>query len=263
MSNYGFVEAMKEFALAPGETEPPPESPALAGSPRSFGGAGMGASKMTRGLVDLPFFLPTVVDRPVSVGLPSPESMPFPPHSKVELLISLYFVHIHPLLPILDRDMFVTRLGQVAVERKDGAFIAVLFSVFAAASRLDGTEPPADNERRAAEYYERARVLLCGNTGTGTAQVEHVQTLAILALYLGGINAMPQAWLQAGHAVRIAQDLGLHVRGRRLRSYRFAYETAHSDQRSALASVLRRARLEAVCGGRSTVRSLLRLPLPC
>ena len=47
-----------------------------------------------------------------------------------------------------------------------------------------------------------------GHTAT---QLAHVQAFVLLASFLASINSLPQAWLMCGQAVRIAQDLGLHV----------------------------------------------------
>lgn len=33
-----------------------------------------------------------------------------------------------------------------------------------------------------------------------------------MAAFQAAVNAMPTAWLLAGQAIRVAQDLGLHVR---------------------------------------------------
>lgn len=47
--------------------------------------------------------------------------------------------------------------------------------------------------------------------GHSTTQLAQVQCFVILASFLCSVNCLPQAWLVVGQAVRIAQDLGLHV----------------------------------------------------
>jgi hypothetical protein len=47
--------------------------------------------------------------------------------------------------------------------------------------------------------------------GHAATQLAHVQAFVLLASFLASINSLPQAWLMCGQAVRIAQDLGLHV----------------------------------------------------
>ena len=48
-------------------------------------------------------------------------------------------------------------------------------------------------------------------TGHTATQLAHVQAFVLLSSYLASINSLPQSWLLCGQAVRIAQDLGLHV----------------------------------------------------
>ena len=42
-------------------------------------------------------------------------------------------------------------------------------------------------------------------------QVEHVQCFLLMSTFLCSVNCLPQAWILVGQAVRIAQDIGLHV----------------------------------------------------
>ena len=57
--------------------------------------------------------------------------------------------------------------------------------------------------------YFRALILhyICHST----MQVEHVQCFLLMASFLCSVNCLPQAWILVGQAVRIAQDIGLHV----------------------------------------------------
>jgi hypothetical protein len=47
--------------------------------------------------------------------------------------------------------------------------------------------------------------------GHSVTQLAHVQAFVLLASFLASINSLPQSWLMCGQAVRISQDLGLHV----------------------------------------------------
>jgi Fungal specific transcription factor domain len=113
-------------------------------------------------------------------------------------------------------------------ERADAGFVSVLFGVFACAARI------VDDERLAQEcgdggmamvYYERyvispwnthylwhiVRAMVLYYIGHSNTQLAQVQCFVILASFLCSVNCLPQAWLVVGQAVRIAQDLGLHV----------------------------------------------------
>jgi hypothetical protein len=41
--------------------------------------------------------------------------------------------------------------------------------------------------------------------------IHQVQCLTLMAAFQASVNAMPMSWLLAGQAIRVAQDLGLHV----------------------------------------------------
>ena len=116
-------------------------------------------------------------------------------------------------------------------ERADAGFASILFGVFACAARI------VDDARLVLEggdggmstvYYERcvdrtpltihgfhiltsSRALILYYMGHSNTQLGQVQCFVILASFLCSVNCLPQAWLLAGQAVRIAQDLGLHV----------------------------------------------------
>lgn len=56
------------------------------------------------------------------------------------------------------------------------------------------------------------RAMILFYIGHAATQLAHVQALVLLSSFLASINSLPQSWLLCGQAVRIAQDLGLHVR---------------------------------------------------
>jgi hypothetical protein len=55
------------------------------------------------------------------------------------------------------------------------------------------------------------RSLILHYIGYAQTQLAHVQCFVLLASFLCSINALPQAWLLVGQALRTGQDLGLHV----------------------------------------------------
>ncbi len=42
-------------------------------------------------------------------------------------------------------------------------------------------------------------------------QVDHVQCFLLMSSFLCSVNCLPQAWIIVGQAIRISQDIGLHV----------------------------------------------------
>jgi len=112
-------------------------------------------------------------------------------------------------------------------------FAIVVFAVFACAARfvndlrLACKEPDRADAGMASVYYERLAsalstyilpadivfpsAMILYYIGHSATQLAHVQAFVLLASFLASINSLPQAWLMCGQAVRIAQDLGLHV----------------------------------------------------
>lgn len=113
-------------------------------------------------------------------------------------------------------------------ERADAGFVSVLFGVFACAARIvddERLEQEGGDGGMAMVYYERYdilsrntprlhrafRAMILYYIGHSNTQLAQVQCFVILASFLCSVNCLPQAWLVVGQAVRIAQDLGLHV----------------------------------------------------
>lgn len=59
-------------------------------------------------------------------------------------------------------------------------------------------------------YFDRALIL--HYISHASIQMSHVQCFVLMASFLCSVNCLPQAWLLIGQAVRMAQDLGYHVR---------------------------------------------------
>ncbi|KAJ5113982.1 hypothetical protein N7456_002516 [Penicillium angulare] len=90
----------------------------------------------------------------------------------------------------------------------DKAFLSVFFAVCACAS---GLLPQAQGSSTLVgiEYYQKSLLLYFASSGE--VFLEQVQCLGLLAFCSASWNVLAQSWRFAGQAVRIAQDLGLHV----------------------------------------------------
>lgn len=58
-------------------------------------------------------------------------------------------------------------------------------------------------------WFERAQVLHFSSIRD--IDLYQVQCLTLLSAFQASVNAMPSSWLLASQALRIAQDIGLHV----------------------------------------------------
>lgn len=58
-------------------------------------------------------------------------------------------------------------------------------------------------------WFERSQVLHFSSIRE--IDIQQVQCLTLLSAFQASVNAMPMSWLLASQALRIAQDIGLHV----------------------------------------------------
>lgn len=105
--------------------------------------------------------------------------------------------------------------------------MSVLFAVFALGERVIKTTAAWQRERAKTTphndnhtvhpgeaeagviWFERAQVLHFSSIND--IDIHQVQCLTLLSAFQASVNAMPNAWLLASQALRIAQDIGLHV----------------------------------------------------
>lgn len=87
-------------------------------------------------------------------------------------------------------------------------FLSVFFAVCACASGLLPREPGATG-LVGIDYYQKALLLFWASSGE--VFLEQAQCLGLLAVCSAGWNTVAQSWRLVGQAVRIAQDLGLHI----------------------------------------------------
>ncbi|KAL3479488.1 fungal-specific transcription factor domain-containing protein [Aspergillus californicus] len=163
------------------------------------------------GEVSLPFFIQGQI-WPEIPYLPQAKDLGRPPQYVSDMLVGIYFDQLHYTFPILYKPDFMRRYQQLNNAKRDGAmdrgFLSVFFAVCACASSLL-PRAPGTSSLPGIEYYQKA--LLLNFASTGEAFIEQVQCLGLMALCSAGWNTLSQSWRFAGQAVRIAQDLGLHL----------------------------------------------------
>ncbi|KAJ5652989.1 hypothetical protein N7507_010415 [Penicillium longicatenatum] len=161
--------------------------------------------------VRLPFFIHGQVWPEISY-LPQAKDLGRPPQYVSDLLIGIYFDQLHYTFPILYKPDFMRKHNQMTIDKRnaeaDHRFLSVFFAVCACASSLL-PRSPGSSSLPGIEYYQKA--LLLQFASTGEAFIEQVQCLGLLSLCSAGWNTLSQSWKLAGQAVRVAQDLGLHV----------------------------------------------------
>ncbi|KAI0080455.1 hypothetical protein K474DRAFT_1637713 [Panus rudis PR-1116 ss-1] len=156
-----------------------------------------------------------------------------PDLAEQEHLLNLYFIYVHPALPIIHKQTFWdsyrnVNLREAAVDtptsqasesstgrRHQRIPTILLLAMFSIAARYSSTTsdnipPPEEGSMWAAgdAYLEDAKAIL--DSSYAASRPSTVQALLLMGYREVGIGAMAQAWLYIGMAVRMAQDLGMH-----------------------------------------------------
>ncbi|CZR61789.1 related to C6 transcription factor [Phialocephala subalpina] len=129
-------------------------------------------------------------------------------------LVSVYWTLVHPLYPYIDRSRFEhdyealwTDLPMYMDER---IFLSMLNAIFALTSQLAESMNAEARAVAAQLYFHRARGLLDLSLWE-SGSLEIIQCLLLMGQYLQSSDAPHQCWMVIGHAIRVAQSLGLHL----------------------------------------------------
>ncbi|RKO89665.1 hypothetical protein BDK51DRAFT_18887, partial [Blyttiomyces helicus] len=137
-----------------------------------------------------------------------------PPPCEAELLghlIELYFAHIHPHFPMIDRPVFMEKLKEKQTEVSLRHFSLLLNSMCALVTQhartLDGFRDSAIPALHRA-FYERARVLI--GKLFNWPHIDSVQALLLLTLVGAGPNQDASSYYYIALARSQAVELGMH-----------------------------------------------------
>lgn len=143
-----------------------------------------------------------------------------PPQEEADTLINIYWGHIQPLEPFVDKrslspsyqSLFAGNSGHDLSSATGRVLLSTLNAIFALATQLQDSLAPEIREETSKTYFHRAWALLRPETIIWEpASVETVQCMLLLSRYLQCTNHSHQTWMSVGIAVRAAQSLGLDV----------------------------------------------------
>lgn len=142
-----------------------------------------------------------------------------PPREEADALINIYWGHIQPLEPFVDKrslsPSYQALLAgspghDVSSATAGRLLLSTLNAIFALATQLQDSLAPEVREETSKTYFHRAWALLRPETVIWEpASVETVQCMLLLSRYLQCTNHSHQTWMSVGIAVRAAQSLGL------------------------------------------------------
>lgn len=135
---------------------------------------------------------------------------PLPPYSECATYLSVYRSRIHPLFPVLDIPECATICKKLAdkdprtLDPTDLPSLACCYAVTSIGMDAISMEP----SQLATDYLTSAYAMYAHIVAM--PYLRSIQALLLLALALRGRHREGVAWHVIGHAVRMAQSLGLH-----------------------------------------------------
>ncbi|KAJ6534118.1 fungal-specific transcription factor domain-containing protein [Mycena capillaripes] len=142
-----------------------------------------------------------------------PHNLSFPSDHLIGTLVSLYFSNVNVFLPLLHRPIFEERVKQ-RIHTHDLGFGTLVLLVCALGS-LHLTNPPVsigEREQLAWQWYDQ--VELCGHFLRQQPTLYDIQAYCLAVHFISCTSNARRAWSIAGFGVRLAQDIGIHRRGR-------------------------------------------------
>ncbi|KAF4977569.1 hypothetical protein FZEAL_5940 [Fusarium zealandicum] len=141
---------------------------------------------------------------------PKPE---LPARHLVDQLLHAYQCSSHTMFPILHFPTFraaVDELYNNGVNRTSSTWLSLFFSVLAAGSLFSSTSNSQPNSFfEPAEFLETANKMI--DPWANDFTLDSARTLALVTLCLNEMNLKSAAWTWLGRAVRVGQDLGVHL----------------------------------------------------
>ncbi|KAL9605574.1 MAG: hypothetical protein Q9179_001232 [Wetmoreana sp. 5 TL-2023] len=190
------------------EYEPPPRKRQKISAPLDFSAVRSDLLNYGHGIFKPPRSFsqqnPQIVSRiPIVRGDDLPD---LPPKHVADELVYLYRISFHATFPLLDWESFSREYESVYRQRSlresPRVWSALLFAVFAC-----GTLP--QHLRDGQDYSDRSRELMDFSSDDMT--LDHVRTALLTSVFLVELNRKSAGWTWLGIAVRIGQDIGLHI----------------------------------------------------
>ncbi|KAL2824113.1 fungal-specific transcription factor domain-containing protein [Aspergillus cavernicola] len=154
--------------------------------------------------------VPTPYRQPDSKSLLTADPPPLPPQDVAHHLLAQYHAHIHYTIPVLHWPTFMKEYEEVyhrgtllGVTRE---WAAVLFGVFACGS-LHTSDPK--REEKGKEFVR----ISCGviDVWQDCFTLDQARAALLVSMFLYEVNSKSASWVWNGSAVRVAQEIGLHL----------------------------------------------------
>ncbi|KAH8655318.1 fungal-specific transcription factor domain-containing protein [Xylariales sp. PMI_506] len=139
------------------------------------------------------------------------EAFQLPPKAVIDDLLDAYFTHINPVLPIVDKDLFMAQYS--ARDPLNPPSLLLLRAILVAGAHVRGAAAghgsAAERESCKADFFRRAKMLFDARFEPNRDTV--VQAAILLAWHTDGAeDILANAWFWIGIAIRTAIGLGMH-----------------------------------------------------
>ncbi|KAI6349917.1 hypothetical protein MCOR25_010613 [Pyricularia grisea] len=138
---------------------------------------------------------------------PRPE---LPQRKVADQIMNAYYASVHTIFPMIHWPTFQQSVDELyrpgGLQAAKPCLLSCFFTVLAVGSLFS---PDAHRSNLACELADAARKVM--DPWTNEYELDHVRTLALMAMMLYEMNLKSVAWTWVGSAVRMAQDMGLHA----------------------------------------------------
>ena len=142
-------------------------------------------------------------------------NQPLPPKHVTDRLLSHYRGSVHVYAPMLHWPTFIQEYEALyragTFQYSSHIWVALFFAVLACGTLMDPQPNGSAQEGEGAVYVELA--LRGFNTWSDEFTCDYVRAALLISIYFIEANQRSAGWVWLGAAVRIAQDMGLHMDG--------------------------------------------------
>lgn len=133
--------------------------------------------------------------------------------SQMDHLVDVYWRHVDPVEPVLDRKWFFLNYDDFLSNptKVEATWLCIINLVCALAIQRQEQSPQRDRNHKANKLFNRAWALLRPEAVLwGSESVELVYCLVLMNRYLHCTNNQRKTWMTAGLAIRMAQSMLYH-----------------------------------------------------
>ena len=147
-----------------------------------------------------------------------------PSRKIADILVQSYWERVYPTYPFLDNISFQEAYQALWTgtqpKMNERVLVCTVNVIFALGSQVSDMLRPEERKKTGDMYFDRAQSLLEGYFWD-VESIDLISCFLLTGVYLQTVNIPRKCWMIIGHAIRMAQSLGLHL------------PEAHADRQSS------------------------------